>query len=190
MFLFRKAWNYLRMRMVVVALLWLAAGGALKAINWLAQSLSEKAQEPLKTLSLGAFSDYRLIVILGLSVLAMAGLLSLILMNISPNKDDQSWVIDFLARLWDEVSSASTHAGAVLISASVFFPNEAWGAGAPPGTRWIVISLYLLIGFMAYRDEPKSQLTTPVAPQGPAAAQSAPVPGHAVASQSATPKSP
>lgn len=163
----RKAWVYLHMRLFTVTLLWCAAGGALKAISWLVESLSDGPHAPLKTLSLGVFSDYRLIVILGVGVLALAGGLSIFLMNITPNKNDQERVIDFLARLWDEVSSASTHAGAVLFCAQMFFPKEAWGDNAPPGERWIVICFYLLIGYFAYRDDSKSPPAAPAQPQLP-----------------------
>jgi hypothetical protein len=174
-----KAWNYARLRLLTVVLLWCAAGGALKGIHWLVESLSDGPRSPTKILSLGAFSDYRLIVVLGISVLALAGTLSIILMNTTPNKNDQAWVIDFLARLWDEVSSASTHAGAVLISAQIFFPSEAWGIGAPPGTRWIVICLYLMMGYFAYRDDFKSQPKTPAPPLQSAGQQPAPAQGAA-----------
>lgn len=181
----RKAWVYLRARLATVALLWCSAGAALKAISWLVESLSDGPSAPLKTLSLGAFSDYRLIVILGVSVLALAGASSIILMNITPNKNDQAWVVDFLARLWDEVSSASTHAGAVLISAQIFFPKEAWGSGVPPGERWLVICLYFLLGYFAYRGEFKILPAAPSQPK-PSTGQQQPVSSASPTVQSST----
>lgn len=170
----RKAWNYIRLRFVTVALLWLAAGGALRIFNALAESLTDGPHASLKMLSLGAFSDYRLIVILGVGVLALAGLSSIILMNITPNSSDREWAINFIARLWDEVSSAATHACAALISAQIFSAVDVWWPGIPPGTRWIVICLYLLLGYCAYRDETKTKTVTPASSQHSAGQGAAP----------------
>ena len=156
MFPIRKLVSYVGQRQFAVVLLWIAGGGLLKLFNVIVDAATDQPHAPLKLLSLGVFVDYRLIVMLVAGVLVIAGLVTLMLTNLTLDKDDREYIINFLSRLWDEVSSAATHAGAALTAAEIYFPGSVWGPTISTAVSWGVIAIYFLAGYLAYRLDEKT----------------------------------
>lgn len=189
----QKLWSYARLRLFTILILWAVAGMALRAFDALVDSLSEGPVSHLKMLSLGLFADYRLLVLLSVAVLVIAGISTLLLANISADDRDRDAVLNFIERLWDEVSSAATHAGSAIMAAEIFSSVDVWEGKLGVAWRWAVIVLYFASGYLAYRreraGEPIAQgapivLPTPQAAISAASDMTRP-PGAAVASASA-----
>lgn len=153
--IFKKLKPFGENRLFPVATLWLCAVAFYWSAAWMIGYLSEGgAPARLNLVSLSAFGDGRVVLILSVCALGAMGVVSLIEINVNSRSINRSKVARFPRQLWDEVSSASAHAGAALI-ASVYWSGGEGLSPAGENARLLTASVLLIIAFFSYHlDEP------------------------------------
>lgn len=163
--LIRKAKPFVLKRLVPITMLWLAACIVFWCLSSIVQELGAEGKPTSFTLvGLKTFADGRLVGVLALSALSLIGLFSLLFMNIEFTDDEQHRGLRFLFRLWDEVSSASTHAACALLAAFIY---KSHSEAAPPLADWVTLGIFLLVGFLAFDNENRSTKNPQSAAGGP-----------------------
>lgn len=153
--LFRKFKPFMAKRLFPVALIW----ASVVLVYWALTSglglfLAEEGRPSLQLTSLTNFADGRVIAVLFFGIMAIMGVFTVLMLNVSHDERDRDRMTLFFYDLLDEVSSASTHVGAALAAAIVHqaamsFSSYHWDAIA---RGKVATALgYIGIGLLAYR---------------------------------------
>jgi len=152
---FRKFWPFLRKRAFPVMLIW----ASVVLVYWTLTSglglfLEGCGRDGLTLTSLMNFADGRVVAVLFFGVMAIMGVFTVMMLNLSHDERDRNRMTLFFYDLLDEVSSASTHVGAALIAALAHQAALAasefhWGV-AEQGTA-ATAALYIVLGLAAFR---------------------------------------
>lgn len=148
--MYRKARPFCDTRLFPVAILWacvlLVYLTAAKGIGFLSQSGGDLR---LSLVNLSSFGDGRLVLVLVLATLALKAFTSLIELNVNRSSINRANVDRFNRRMWDEVSSASTHVAAALF-ASVFLQESVQASSATAPARTLFALGLIAMAFFFY----------------------------------------
>ncbi|MYN11234.1 hypothetical protein [Pseudoduganella aquatica] len=148
--MYRKVKPFCVNRLFPVATLWLFAVAIYWSASWVVGFLSEGGGATrLNLVSLAAFGDGRVVLILSLCALAAMSVLSLIELNVNARSINRANMERFPRQLWDEVSSASAHAGAALIASVYWSGGEGVSRTVEQGRMLTAVAL-LGIAFLSY----------------------------------------
>ncbi|WP_409028531.1 hypothetical protein OX462_12280 [Janthinobacterium sp. SUN098] len=169
-----KMSHYLKFRVAPISLLWAGAGLALASFNTFLGSMSENSEVKVKVLNIASLVDYRLLIVLFFGMLVIISLVLICVINLRPDATDRARAWKGLFRCLDEISAASTHAAAMLITSIAIQEIGNWPAGFEKWDRVLIISLYFLFGVLTYNGEDSVGLLAGVNSQSPTARQAAP----------------
>lgn len=148
--LYRKVRPFCDNRLYPVLLMWGCSLLACKTMVWAMGYLTEGEQHPqLNLVNLSTFGDGRAILLLALSVLMVMAVSFVIKTNVNASSINQASVDWWTRRLWDEVSSAATHAGAALF-VSLYWPFVAQLPPREASARMTVAVGLALLGFICF----------------------------------------
>lgn len=173
---------FIKRRLFPVALLWTGVLFTYVAAGTLLQAMAADGRAVnFRPVALESFADGHLVAALSLGTLSLMGFFSLVLMNVSVSGGDQTRVLDFLYRVWDEVSSASTHVGCALAVSATYLSFAGRGSSA----HWLdalSVACYILFGFLAFRfEDPASAASVASTPAANAIPLAGPAPALAPA---------
>lgn len=190
-----KVLPFLKKRLAVISLLW----AGVFTIYFLAPTFLQGMAEGGKAVSfhpvaLASFADGHLVAALFLGIVFVAGILSLLLMNVYMTGNDQDRALRILYAVWDEVSSASTHVGCAYLASLAISATQGHNPNIlDAGT----VAIYLAIGFLAFHFEASAisvgnakLAAAPAAPAAPAVTGSAGTPQPLAVSSPAVSKVP
>ncbi|MBB3117606.1 hypothetical protein [Pseudoduganella violacea] len=155
--LYRKVKPFVENRLFPVAALWLFALAIFESAAWMVGYLSEGgAPTRLHLVNLSAFGDGRVVLLLSVCALAAMGVVSMIDLNVNRRSINRAKVERFPHQLWDEVSSASAHAGAALCASVYWGGGESLSRAVEQG-RLVTACALMGIAFFAYHWEEPEQ---------------------------------
>ena len=152
--MFQKMRPFFDKRFFPVAILWC---GVLLIYNLVSSGIGylmdKGSPTTLNLMSMTSFGDWRVVAILAVGTMAVMGLLSIVQLNINTNSLDRVRIDQFIKRLWDEASSAATHAGAATV-ASMYCGYPSVGLTLAKQQVATAIALFM-IAFLAFHHESK-----------------------------------
>ncbi|MYM37470.1 hypothetical protein GTP38_24395 [Duganella sp. FT94W] len=154
--IYRKIKPYCNRRLFPILLLWTCSLLVYRGLFFGTGYLSVAEPSNFHLVDLSTFGDGRVVLLLTLSVLTVMGISSLVKANVNRKPINLGRIEAVTGHLWDEVSSASTHAVAALF-ASIYWQDTVQLSPPQIAERMMIVVGLALFGFACYDiEEPES----------------------------------